>query len=73
MWLENGVYILERYFTLIQSVNRVMQPVVMTQKVDYIKYLWMKQRVTIQMKAIEQFFHVVMFIMLYKVLLKVRG
>lgn len=73
MWLENGVYILERYFTLIQSVNRVMQPVVMTQKVDYIKYLWMKQRVTIQMKVIEQFFHVVMFIMLYKVLLKVRG
>lgn len=33
----------------------------------------MKQRVTIQMKAIEQSFHVVMFIMLYKVLRKVRG
>ena len=33
----------------------------------------MKQRVTIQMKAIEQFFYVEMFIMLYKVLLKVRG
>ena len=64
----------ETYFTLvIQSVNRVMQPVIITPEAVYIKFLWMKQRVTIQMKAIEQFVHVVMFIMLYKVLLKVRG
>ena len=33
---------------------------------DWVEFLWC---VTIQMKAIEQYFHVVLFIMLYKVVL----
>ena len=36
--------------------------------------LWMKpQCVTIQMKAIEQYFHVLLFIMLYKVVLTFKS
>ena len=36
----------------------------------YLLSLWIKhKRVTIQMKAIEQYFHVVLFVMLYKVVL----
>ena len=40
----------------------------------YLLSLWMKpQCVTIQMKAIEQYFHVVLFIMLYKVVLTFKS
>jgi len=50
----NQVKVIERYFRVV---------------VPCCKSLWMKHCVTIQMKAIEQYFHVVLFIMLYKVVL----